>query len=142
MLIAGLNHYTIRCSPGDLPELVEFYTQVLNLTVGDRPTMPRPGFWLYSEGHPIVHLYAKLDRREWGPTGGVDHISFLTHGLEKTRERLREKGKPFEELPPLPGTSLHQVFVRDPTGLTVELTFDLDQEGNPDEALQPARAHG
>ena len=131
MFIAGLNHYTIRCSPSDLPELVEFYTQVLNLTVGERPTMPRPGFWLYSEGHPIVHLYAKLDRREWGPTGGVDHISFKTRGLDETRARLRHTGRPFEELP-LPGTPIHQIFMRDPTGLTVELTFDLDQEQNPD----------
>jgi catechol 2,3-dioxygenase-like lactoylglutathione lyase family enzyme len=127
MLIAGLNHYTIRCSPSDLPELVEFYTQVLNLTVGERPTMPRPGFWLYSEGRAIVHLYAKLDRRDWGPTGGLDHISFVTRGLEKTRVRLRHAGKSFEELP-VAGTPIHQIFLRDPTGLTVELTFDLDQE--------------
>ena len=31
MSISGLNHYTIRCAPGDLPELVDFYTGTLQL---------------------------------------------------------------------------------------------------------------
>ena len=127
MSISGLNHYTIRCAPGDLPELVDFYTKVLPLRAGERPTMPRPGFWLYSEDAPIVHLYASLDQRDWGPTGGLDHISFRAHELERTRERLKKDGVPFDEFP-LPGTKIHQIFLRDPTGLKIELTFDLEEE--------------
>ena len=127
MSISGLNHYTIRCAPADLPELVAFYTKVLPLEAGERPTMPRPGFWLYSRGAPIVHLYASLDARDWGPTGGLDHISFRAHELEQTRARLQHDGVPFDEFP-LPGTAIHQIFLRDPTGLKIELTFDLDEE--------------
>jgi len=127
MSISGLNHYTIRCAPGDLPELVDFYSGVLQLEAGERPTMPRPGFWLYAGGAPIVHLYASLDARDWGPTGGLDHISFRTHGLEATRARLKDLGTAFDEFP-LPGTPIHQIFLRDPTGLKIELTFDLDEE--------------
>ena len=91
------------------------------------PTMPRSGFWLYAGGAPIVHLYASLDERAWGPTGGLDHISFRTHGLEATRARLKGLGTVFDEFP-LPGTPIHQIFLRDPTGLKIELTFDLDEE--------------
>lgn len=131
MAISGLNHYTIRCAPADLPELMAFYTQVLQLSPGERPAMPRPGHWLYSGGQPIVHLYASVDQRDWGATGGLDHISFRTHGLAATRARLAADSVPFDELP-LPGTPIHQIFLRDPTGLKLELTFDMNEE----------RAHG
>ncbi len=128
MSISALNHYTIRCAPGDLPELVDFYTRVLPLTSGERPAMPRPGYWLYGEdGTPIVHLYASLDERDWGPTGGLDHISFRSHGLADMREALRDVGASYDEFP-IPGTQIHQIFLRDPTGLKIELTFDLDEE--------------
>jgi catechol 2,3-dioxygenase-like lactoylglutathione lyase family enzyme len=127
MTISGLNHYTLRCAPGDLPELVDFYAKVLHLEPGARPAMPRPGFWLYAGGQPIVHLYASVDVRDWGPTGGLDHISFRAHGLEETRKALQRDGFAFDEFP-LPGTAIHQIFLRDPTGLKIELTFDLDEE--------------
>ena len=128
MLISGLNHFTIRCKPADLPELVTFYGKVLDLQAGERPTMPRPGFWLYNNGRPIVHLYASLDERESGPTGSLDHISFGASGLEATRRRLAEGSISYDEFP-LPGTAIHQIFVRDPLGLKIELTFDLNEEG-------------
>ena len=58
MSVSGLNHYTLRCVPQQLPALLDFYTRVLHLTPGARPVMPFPGYWLYSEGQPIVHLAA------------------------------------------------------------------------------------
>ena len=128
MSVSGLNHFTIRCKPADLPELVAFYGKVFDLQAGERPTMPRPGHWLYNQGRPIVHLYASLDERQSGPTGALDHISFGASGLAETRQRLVAAEVPFDEFP-LPGTSTHQIFVRDPLGLKIELTFDLDQEG-------------
>lgn len=127
MSIFGLNHFTIRCVPGDLPALRDFYAKVLQLSAGERPTMPRPGYWLYSQGQPIVHLYASLDERVTGPTGSLDHISFRARELDRTRAFLQSDGIAFEEFP-LPGTSIHQLFLRDPLGLKIELTFDLDEE--------------
>jgi catechol 2,3-dioxygenase-like lactoylglutathione lyase family enzyme len=127
MSITGLNHFTIRCVPGDLPAIRDFYVKYLHLTAGERPTMPRPGYWLYCDGHPVVHLYASLDERVEGPTGALDHISFHARELEKTRAFLNADGIAFDEFP-LPGTSIHQIFLRDPIGLKIELTFDLDEE--------------
>jgi catechol 2,3-dioxygenase-like lactoylglutathione lyase family enzyme len=113
--------------PGDLPEIVAFYSKVLRLTPGARPAMPRPGYWLYSEGQPIVHLYASLDERVEGPTGALDHISFRTHGLAEPRALLKDEGIVYDEFP-LPGTEIHQIFLKDPMGLKIELTFDLAEE--------------
>lgn len=127
MDISGLNHYTIRCMPQELPMLRDFYTGCLGLQPGDRPVMPAPGYWLYSKGQPIVHLYASLEASAAGPTAALDHISFRAHGVERTRAALRERGVDFEEMP-VPGWPIHQIFLRDPFGLKVELTFDLTQE--------------
>ena len=60
MPVTALHHYTIRCTPDELPPLVDFYTRIMRLTVGARPDIPAPGAWLYAQGQPIVHLYAHL----------------------------------------------------------------------------------
>lgn len=127
MSISGLNHYTIRCVPDDLPTLVAFYTKYVGLVAGERPTMPHPGYWLYANGHPIVHLYASLTEKAAGSTGPLDHVSFRAHGLAEIRSFLQADGTSFDEFP-LPGTSINQIFLRDPNGLKIELTFDMNEE--------------
>ena len=131
MPVSALDHFTIRCSEADLGPLRDFYTQHIGLRVGDRPPIPAPGFWLYSEGRPIVHLYAignaGAPTREAAVTGPLDHISFRAHDLDATRAHLRANGIAFDEAP-VPGWPLHQVFLHDPKGLKIELTFDLDAE--------------
>jgi len=128
MQVSGLNHYTLRCTPDELRLLHDFYVGCLQLHTGDRPTMPAPGYWLYCGDRPIVHLYASLSGSEAGTTAALDHISFSAQGLEATRAHLRAKGLAFDEAP-VPGWPIHQIFVRDPLGLKIELTFDLDREG-------------
>ena len=132
MPVSALDHFTMRCSEADLEPLRDFYTRHIGLRVGDRPPIPAPGFWLYSEGRPIVHLYAIGNAgdaaRGAAVTGPLDHISFRAHDLEATRAQLRADGIAFEEAPVPGGWPLHQVFIRDPKGLKIELTFDLDAE--------------
>ena len=130
MAVAALHHYTIRCAPDELPALVDFYTRVMRLEVGARPDIPAPGAWLYAEGQPIVHLYAHLSQPDPAvqpATGPVDHISFRSRGLRETREHLARAGVKFTEAP-IPGWDIHQLFLHDPRGLKIELTFWLDQE--------------
>ena len=50
----SLNHYTILTR--DLEATKDFYTDVVGLTVGDRPPLAFPGYWLYCGGVPTVHL--------------------------------------------------------------------------------------
>lgn len=127
MPVSALHHYTLRCTESELDALLEFYTKHMGLANGPRPIIPFPGYWLYSQGQPIVHLAAFLDAPADSHTGPLDHISFRAHGLAQTRAYLSSHGIPYEEAP-VPGWPLHQVFVRDPKGLKVELTFSLEEE--------------
>jgi len=126
--VTALHHVTIGCTPDDLPALVNFYTHCIGLVDGFRPQLRFPGHWLYASGFPILHLNALLpsDHRGYG-LSTIDHVSFRAHGLSGTREWLHSQGVRFSEIP-LTGTRLHQVFVHDPVGTKVELTFDLNEE--------------
>ena len=130
MPVAALHHFTIRCTPDELPPLVDFYTRVMRLQVGARPEIPAPGAWLYADGQPIVHLYAHLARPDAAmqpATGHVDHISFRARGLKEMREHLAALGVPFSEAP-IPGWGIHQLFLHDPRGLKIEMTFWMAEE--------------
>jgi len=127
MQITGLHHFTITCDEQDLDQLQHFYIEVLGLRRGERPGLKYPGRWLYGEGRvAIVHLNA-AGRAPSPQTTGLDHISFATRGLERTRSCLKELGVPFTEAP-LPGVALHQLFIRDPIGMKLEMTFDMAME--------------
>ena len=128
MRIEALDHFTVRCRPGELGPLSDFYTGVLGLVPGPRPDFSFPGVWLYANGKALVHLAGVV---EGGGTlatqataTGFDHVALRTHGLEETRSRLNRLGIAFDELP-VPGFPLHQVFVRDPAGTRIELTFEV-----------------
>src|SRR5258707_10742180 len=49
-----LDHATLRTS--DLEGTRNFLEAVLDLTPGYRPAFPFPGYWLYADGEPIVHI--------------------------------------------------------------------------------------
>ena len=127
MEVSAIHHFTVGCAVEDLPALRDFYVGTLGLKEGHRPALRHPGYWLYADGHAIVHLNALRavsPPRECGP---FDHVALKARGLEATRQALRAAKVPFSETP-LTGTSLHQVFLSDPLGLKVELNFDLDLE--------------
>lgn len=131
MNVKALDHFTLRVTPAQLPELRDFYTRVLQLSEGARPAFPFPGHWLYAAGHPVVHLAGNQPEGEPNPlhelpTGRFNHISFATSGLEATRDHLANLGIDWKEAP-VPGMPLHQVFLRDPVGLKIELTFSSDE---------------
>ena len=103
-----------------------FYAAVFGLEDGPRPAFPFPGHWLYGGGRPIVHLAGKLAQRPAaGNANGFDHISFQGLDLDGMRARLDGLGIPFAEVP-VPGFPLHQIFLRDPQGLRLEVTFRLE----------------
>lgn len=132
MPVHALHHYTIRCTPAELPPLVDFYTRVMRLEAGARPEIPAPGAWLYANGQPIVHLYAHLAQpvplAQSPVTGPLDHVSFRSRGLVEMRRHLASLEVAFTEAP-IPGWNMHQLFLHDPCGLRIEMTFWLAEEG-------------
>ena len=119
MAVQTLDHFTINTA--DLDRSVDFYTNVLGLRNGDRPAFQFPGAWLYCGDRPVVHLIGGEGRASKG-TGTLDHVAFRATDLPIYRERLRAREAEFTERD-VPGMPLHQVFLEDPDGVTIELNF-------------------
>jgi len=138
MRVTHIDHYNIRLRPSDLAAVRNFYVDGLGLTEGPRPNFGFPGYWLYGGAEAaILHLAATLPETaepisQAKPTGQFDHIALKATGLESAKRRLQAMGIQFEARP-VPGWRLMQLFLVDPAGLKVELTFDLERE-----AHQPA----
>ena len=125
----SLNHYTIKVR--DLERTKDFYCDIVGLTVGERPPLPFPGYWLYCGDVPTVHLIG--DRAEDAAindaasqpasTGRLDHIAFSCNGLKEMRANLQSRDIKFDERV-LPRLNMTQLFYLDPDGISVECNFD------------------
>ncbi|CAG9274593.1 Glyoxalase [Paraburkholderia unamae] len=141
MPISRLAHYSIRTT--DLERSCRFYERVLGFKRGYRPPFDFPGAWLYRGGdeadYGIVHiigvdadnpdgLTAYLGDKalvESG-TGTVDHIAFLATGVQAMWQTLRAEGLEWRDRT-VPSLGLHQIFVEDPSGVTIELNFPASE---------------
>jgi hypothetical protein len=55
-------------------------------------------------------------------TGTIDHLAFVAQDVEGMRARFRSAGVEVRERT-VPSMSLHQMFLEDPNGVTIELNF-------------------
>jgi catechol 2,3-dioxygenase-like lactoylglutathione lyase family enzyme len=128
----SLNHYTIKVR--DLEKTKDFYTGIVGLTVGDRPPLNFPGYWLYCGGIPTVHLIGyraadpAIDDAPDAPaaTGRLDHIAFSCEGLRAMKANLESHGVKFDERV-LPRLNMTQLFYLDPDGISVECNFPAEE---------------
>ncbi len=116
-MIAGLNHANI--STVRLQETIDFFVDHLGLRVGPRPGFSFPGAWLYAGDQAVVHLVERTAPRP--PEGAIDHVSFTVPDLDPMLARLDRAGVPYR-LSIIPDGFGRQAFVRDPNGVTIELT--------------------
>ena len=121
MALRGLDHYTIQCE--DLQGTRDFYCGALGLEDGPRPDLGFPGHWLYLDGAPVVHLMAQRDGgAARDDTGALHHIAFNGHDAEAMVDRLKARSIVFRENR-VEDFGLHQIFLRDPNGVMVEMNF-------------------
>ena len=124
----SLNHFTILT--GDLEATKDFYTDIVGLTVGDRPPLAFDGYWLYCGGIPTVHLIYNRKGDKPLParpeTGRLDHIAFASTGLKEMRSKLQQHRIEFEERV-LPRMNMTQLFYRDPDGIAIEMNFPPEE---------------
>ncbi len=142
MKVEHIDHFTLRVAEEVLPSLLDFYTRVLLLREGDRPAFTFAGHWLYAGERAVVHLAGNAPDGESPPatrlpTGKLNHISLRARGLESTRNHLAALNVEWQEAP-VPGIPLHQVFLHDPVGLKVELTFDSAELATAGPSTRPA----
>jgi catechol 2,3-dioxygenase-like lactoylglutathione lyase family enzyme len=127
MSVGVLDHYNV--STRNLGETVRFYEEVLGLVNGPRPPFDFPGAWLYSEGHPVLHLndISPTDKPQRPDSGVIDHIAFGSRGFEAMKQHLSRKGVPFRANE-VPNSTRRQIFLTDPNNVLIELNFDVAKE--------------
>jgi catechol 2,3-dioxygenase-like lactoylglutathione lyase family enzyme len=134
-----INHISIRTA--ELEATRHFYADVLGLTDGPRPPFAFPGAWMYRGDHAdianaVVHIIG-IDREEpkgldnylgsrdeakLKGTGSIDHIAFFADGLAGMLQHLESKGVTCRQRT-VPNIGLHQLFLEDPNGVTIELNY-------------------
>lgn len=147
MAIQTLAHYSVRTTR--LEASRHFYVDVLGFREGFRPPFDFPGLWLYKGDDEaqfgVVHIIGidpdapqglveyLGDKSEASLHGSaaIDHLAFLATDLPDMRRRLQQAGLAFRERT-VPSIGLHQLFVEDPSGVTIELNYPAEE----------AREHG
>ena len=145
-LVIGLFHTAIKTS--DLHASMAFYKSILGLKEILRPDFGFAGAWLACPspgGAAIIHLYSggpALGASGTVPVGSaaVDHISLACSGFHSFRDRFKNHGLAWREQV-VPGTSLWQLFVYDPSGVQFELTFEGSVEPGALPDTSPALAY-
>jgi catechol-2,3-dioxygenase len=123
-MILSINHIQLVAEKDLVIQLRDFYCNVVGLTEGFRPAFERFGFWLYIGDKDVLHLITpkKGDERSLQKSS-FDHIAFKTGNYQSVLKKIESLNIYFEEKP-IPGTTAHQIFLRDPAGNRVELNFD------------------
>ena len=140
--------FHIALKTADLGATLAFYKSILGLVEHKRPDFGYPGAWLGAAlpGAPaFVHVYAggpALGATGTAPSGtaAIDHVSLATSGYHATLARIAAAGLDWREFL-VPGTTLWQIFVYDPSGVQLELTFDGAFEDGPPPDMRPGRAY-
>jgi catechol 2,3-dioxygenase-like lactoylglutathione lyase family enzyme len=127
MSVGMLDHYNV--STRKLGDTIRFYEEALGLTNGPRPPFNFPGAWLYSAGHPVLHLndISSTDRQQPTDSGVIDHVAFGSRGFEAIKQHLTSKGVSFR-VNQVPNSRRWQIFLTDPNNVMIELNFDVANE--------------
>jgi catechol 2,3-dioxygenase-like lactoylglutathione lyase family enzyme len=134
MPLRRLDHLLVLTD--DLEATKAFYCDALGLEAGERPDLGFPGYWLYLDAVPCVHIAERgayeVQAARLGLGVGpepVDHIAFRADGGAGLAERLRALGIEAVENE-VPAAGLRQLFLTDPNGVRVEVNVATDQAGS------------
>jgi catechol 2,3-dioxygenase-like lactoylglutathione lyase family enzyme len=115
-----LDHINISAPMGLLQDVRDFYCSILEFREGYRPDFSSNGFWLYSDGKPVIHL-SESDRQPPGKQPGcLDHVAFRASGLKAVLKRLDSINVEYRSNY-VPDTGMSQVFFKDPAGVLIEI---------------------
>lgn len=149
MPLENLNHVLVLTR--DLEATHDFYVDVLGLEDGYRPPFPFNGHWICLGDRAVIHVAENrgyLDKRNHvrdgsagSATGSIDHIAFEATGLKDMIAALEKLGIAAGHRK-VPDLDLHQVFVRDPNGVLIELNYPAHEGAEVDLSIQarPASA--
>ena len=132
MPLTKMEHFLVLTD--DIDGTRDFYCRGLGLTIGARPPLAFPGYWLYVGDTPCIHVaewrtYTEHSVSQGIPistptsgTGPVDHIAFNGLDYEEIAGRLQENDIKFV-LNVVPANGLRQMFLSDPNGVKIEINI-------------------
>ena len=118
-----LDHVTIRTR--DLQATRSFFLSVFDLREGERPLAIQrriPGHWLYSEGHPLVHIIGSQGSGSDRAAEAIDHVGFRMEGYAGFRNKLDQLGIHYSTMD-LADLEERRLFFRAPGGPLLEAVF-------------------
>jgi glyoxylase I family protein len=140
MAVHSIHHFNIRASKEELAVLRDFYCNVIGLTLGPRPPFRSSGFWLYAGGVAVLHLTVASEEESLPGVpdrrSAAGHIAFRCTDLPGALARLREHGIE-HSVENVPLVNERQVFLRDPSGVGVELNFASSEHSVGESADRP-----
>ena len=118
----NLDHVTIRTR--DLQATRSFFLSVFDLEEGERPLAIQriPGHWLYSEGHPLVHIIGSQGTGFDRSVEAIDHVGFRMAGYAEFRNKLDQLGIRYSTMD-LADLGERRLFSRAPGGPLLEAVF-------------------
>ena len=133
MTSGALEHILVLSD--DIDGTRDFYCNVIGLSVGERPPLAFPGYWLYAgegSGAACLHIAERrpysahaaglglsVPERDPG-VGPVDHVAFSAGDWDSVVNRLDRFAVP-AVTNSVPGGP-RQVFIEDPNGVRVEIS--------------------
>lgn len=117
-----IDHINIAAPMPLLEQVREFYCQALLLEEGPRPDFGIPGYWLYGDGKPILHLIESENHYPAEKPHYLDHVAFQIEDLNAYTQRLDNLGVKYS-VNHIADFNISQVFCRDPCGNGVEVNF-------------------
>ena len=123
MGLSRLDHINIDTAV--LEETVSFYVDALGLVSRPKPS-GNPGVWLYLDDTAVIHVNV-VDHTA-ASTGAFNHVAFVAEDFAEMRDRLDAAHFSFREAH-RPDMGRSQIFVEDPNGIQVEMTFPITAPG-------------
>ena len=130
MTVRGIGHANLRAPAAMVEQLRRFYVEVVGLTEGPRPQFRSgsQGHWLYAGDTDVLHLSIARAEAPLPDSNGVfNHLAFACDDLAATRARLDAARIPYE-VDVVDQLGQVQLFLTDPAGMGVELTFSAAAE--------------
>jgi catechol 2,3-dioxygenase-like lactoylglutathione lyase family enzyme len=122
--VPELDHFLVLTD--DIDATRDFWCAALDLEVGERPPLEFPGYWLYSDTGPCVHVaerapYEAHSKRVGIPasSGPVEHVAFDAPDYDAVAQRIHGMGVRTE--PNIVPGVMRQLFIRDPNGVKIEI---------------------
>jgi catechol-2,3-dioxygenase len=124
MTVKSIDHFNIRACEPLLEELRKFYCDRIGLSVGFRPPFETPGYWLYAGERAILHLSMASANESLSThvESTLNHVALECSNKLVFERRFAELNIPYETAS-VPGTTVEQIFLKDPAGNGIELSF-------------------